>query len=137
MAGARFPAPRLVAADPEGARCDVPALLLTMRWNLAADHGVWLADRILDAYRAISGRALAHRPYWDLVTLLDLVLSVDPAVPFLTDVLAPLEAHAAVILGRLWTHDSHGVRRGCRGFRDARDDGAQPSASTLTRGARA
>jgi aminoglycoside phosphotransferase (APT) family kinase protein len=72
-----------------------------MRWNLAADHGLGVADRFPDAYRATSGRALADQPYWDLVTLLDLVLVVDPADPFSADDLAPLETYAAAILGRL------------------------------------
>jgi aminoglycoside phosphotransferase (APT) family kinase protein len=71
-----------------------------MRWNLAADHGVGVADRFLDAYRTSSGRALANQPYWDVMTLLDLVLAGDPADPFAADDLAPLEAYAAVVLGR-------------------------------------
>jgi hypothetical protein len=49
-----------------------------MRWNLAADHGQQVADRFLACYRAITGRALGHQPYWDLVSLFDLLLDGDP-----------------------------------------------------------
>jgi aminoglycoside phosphotransferase (APT) family kinase protein len=45
-----------------------------MRWNLLADHGPHLADRFLDCYRATTGHACADQPYWDLVSLLDLLL---------------------------------------------------------------
>jgi aminoglycoside phosphotransferase (APT) family kinase protein len=51
-----------------------------MRWNLVADHGQQAADRFLDCYRAASGRALDDQSYWDLVSLLDLLLDAgDPA----------------------------------------------------------
>jgi aminoglycoside phosphotransferase (APT) family kinase protein len=52
-----------------------------MRWNLAADHGQQLADQFLACYRAITGRALEYQPYWDLVSLLDLLLDGDPDDP--------------------------------------------------------
>ena len=50
-----------------------------MRWNLVAGHGQRVADRFLACYRAASGRALDDQSYWDLVSLLDLLLDVgDP-----------------------------------------------------------
>jgi len=52
-----------------------------MRWNLVADHGQQVADRFLACYRAVTGRALEHQPYWDLVSLLDLLLDGDPDDP--------------------------------------------------------
>lgn len=55
-----------------------PALDLGhMRWNLVADHGQVIADRFLDCYRATTGTALDEQPYWDLVSLLDLLLAGD------------------------------------------------------------
>jgi aminoglycoside phosphotransferase (APT) family kinase protein len=49
-----------------------------MRWNLVVDHGQEVADQFLACYRAVTGRALEHQPYWDLVSLLDLLLDGDP-----------------------------------------------------------
>jgi len=48
-----------------------------MRWNLVADHGQRRADRFLAQYRATTGRALTDQPYWDLVSLFDLLLAGD------------------------------------------------------------
>jgi len=48
-----------------------------MRWNLVADHGQRRADRFLAQYRAITARALSDQPHWDLVSLLDLLLTGD------------------------------------------------------------
>ncbi len=45
-----------------------------MRWNLVADHGQQVADRFLACYRATTGRLLDDQAYWDLVSLLDLLL---------------------------------------------------------------
>ena len=50
-----------------------------MRWNLVADHGQRAADQFLACYRATAGKTLADQPYWDLVSLLDLLLDIgDP-----------------------------------------------------------
>lgn len=48
-----------------------------MRWNLVADHGQRVADRFLASYQAVTGRLLGHQPYWDLVSLFDLLLDGD------------------------------------------------------------
>jgi aminoglycoside phosphotransferase (APT) family kinase protein len=48
-----------------------------LRWNLVADHGQQVADRFLACYRTTTGRALNDQPYWDLVSLLDLLLDGD------------------------------------------------------------
>jgi aminoglycoside phosphotransferase (APT) family kinase protein len=48
-----------------------------MRWNLVADHGQQVADQFLNCYRAATGSACDDQPYWDLVSLLDLLLDGD------------------------------------------------------------
>jgi len=48
-----------------------------MRWNLVVDHGQAVADRFLASYRATIGAAFDDQPYWDLVSLLDLLLDGD------------------------------------------------------------
>ncbi|HET9968100.1 MAG TPA: phosphotransferase [Streptosporangiaceae bacterium] len=48
-----------------------------MRWNLVADYGQQTADQFLNCYRAAAGRPLSDQPYWDLVSLLDLLLDGD------------------------------------------------------------
>jgi aminoglycoside phosphotransferase (APT) family kinase protein len=48
-----------------------------LRWNLVADHGQQVADQFLDCYRAITGSVHDDQPYWDLVSLLDLLLDGD------------------------------------------------------------
>lgn len=48
-----------------------------MRWNLVADYGQRVADRFVDCYRAVTGRILDHQAYWDLLSLLDLLLAGD------------------------------------------------------------
>jgi aminoglycoside phosphotransferase (APT) family kinase protein len=48
-----------------------------MRWNLVADYDQRVADQFLAFYQAITGRAVSHHPYWDLVSLFDLLLAGD------------------------------------------------------------
>jgi len=48
-----------------------------MRWNLVVDHGQQVADRFLDCYRATTGGAPDDQSYWNLVSLLDLLLAGD------------------------------------------------------------
>lgn len=65
-----------------------------MRWNLLADHGQAAADQFLACYRAASGRQLRNQSYWDLVSLLDLLLdSADPG-DIAADDLRLFEAYA-------------------------------------------
>jgi aminoglycoside phosphotransferase (APT) family kinase protein len=71
----------------------------SMRWNLAADFGLRASDRFLDAYRASSGLELRDQPIWDLVTLMDLVLSMSRPGP--EDEMTPLRAHALACLKRI------------------------------------
>jgi aminoglycoside phosphotransferase (APT) family kinase protein len=55
-----------------------PALDLGhMRWNLLLDHGQAVADRFLAGYQAATGRAVDDQPYWDLVSLFDLLLDLE------------------------------------------------------------
>lgn len=76
-----------------------PALDLGhMRWNLVADHGQAAADRFLACYRATSGTACDDQAYWDLVSLLDLLLD-DPG-DIEPDDLRRFEDYAASVLSR-------------------------------------
>ncbi len=55
-----------------------PALDLGhMRWNLVADYGQSVADRFLACYQSITGHPVHEHPYWDLLSLLDLLLDGD------------------------------------------------------------
>ena len=68
-----------------------------MRWNLVLDHGQTVADRFLAFYQATTGHALIDQPYWDLVSLFDLLLDADPDDPgdIDSDDLRALETYAA------------------------------------------
>jgi aminoglycoside phosphotransferase (APT) family kinase protein len=74
-----------------------------MRWNLAASYGQELADQFLACYRGATGRALEHQPYWDLVSLLDVLLDGDPDDPgdLGPDDRRMFEAYAETALSRL------------------------------------
>jgi len=79
LSDSSVPAPRLVAADPEGAVCDVPTLLITRLPGrppgLPSDMGAFLAQlaEALPAIHALDGRARAripaYRNYHDLRSL--------------------------------------------------------------------
>ena len=44
-----------------------------MRWNLAVDYGLDAADEFLRIYRSLAASRGDDQPYWDVVTLLDVV----------------------------------------------------------------
>jgi aminoglycoside phosphotransferase (APT) family kinase protein len=69
-----------------------------MRWNLLVDHGHPVADRFLDCYRAITGHACDDQPYWDLVSLLDLLLDGDDPGDIRPSDLRRFEAYARTAL---------------------------------------
>ena len=52
-----------------------------IRWNLVLDAGQPIADRFLACYQALTGISLDDQPYWDLISLFDLVLDRDPDHP--------------------------------------------------------
>jgi aminoglycoside phosphotransferase (APT) family kinase protein len=52
-----------------------------MRWNLVLDGGQPIADRFLACYQALTGTSLDDQPYWDLVSLFDLLLDIDQDHP--------------------------------------------------------
>lgn len=52
-----------------------------MRWNLVLDDGLELADRFLTCYQTVTGHSTTDQPYWDLVSLFDLLLDRDPTNP--------------------------------------------------------
>ena len=74
-----------------------------MRWNLVLDYGQAVADRFFACYQAATGRAVEDQPYWDLVSLFDLLLDADPDDPGDIDPedLRALEDHAATALSSL------------------------------------
>jgi aminoglycoside phosphotransferase (APT) family kinase protein len=72
-----------------------------MRWNLALDYGIEAADEFLAAHRRWTAGAVEHHPYWDALTVIDLVAVVDPTDPLPTADLARLEAYLATCLARL------------------------------------
>jgi len=47
--------------------------LATMRWNLALQYGADTAEGFVDAHRSVRGGSSDHSPYWDVVTILDLL----------------------------------------------------------------
>jgi aminoglycoside phosphotransferase (APT) family kinase protein len=69
-----------------------------MRWNLALDYGVHAADEFLAIHQALTGAE--HHPYWDALTVVDLVAVIDPADPLPAADLAGLEAYLAAALAR-------------------------------------
>jgi aminoglycoside phosphotransferase (APT) family kinase protein len=72
-----------------------------MRWNLVADHGQQAADRFLACYRATTGRKLGDQPYWDLVSLFDLLLDTDDLGDIEPGDLRRFEAYATACLAGL------------------------------------
>jgi len=76
-----------------------PALDLGhMRWNLVADQGQHVADRFLACYRATTGSAPDDQAYWDLVSLLDLLLDGDDPGDIEPDDLRRFEDYAKAAL---------------------------------------
>ena len=45
-----------------------------MRWDLVLDSGLQLERRFLTSYQTITGCSTNNQPYWDLVSLFDLLL---------------------------------------------------------------
>jgi aminoglycoside phosphotransferase (APT) family kinase protein len=72
-----------------------------MRWNLAWDYGVPAAEEFLASYQTLTAGAIQHHPYWDVVTVIDLVGDIDPADPLPSADLAALETYVAAALARL------------------------------------
>jgi aminoglycoside phosphotransferase (APT) family kinase protein len=72
-----------------------------MRRNPAAEHGPEAADAFLDVYRRQPAEVFDHHPYWDAVTLVDLVADVDPNSPPPQPDVVRLEKYLAAVLARL------------------------------------
>jgi aminoglycoside phosphotransferase (APT) family kinase protein len=72
-----------------------------MRWNLAWEYGVPAAEEFLACYQRLTAGAIQHHPYWDIVTVIDLVGDIDPSDPLSPADLAPLETYVAAALARL------------------------------------
>jgi aminoglycoside phosphotransferase (APT) family kinase protein len=73
-----------------------------MRWNLACDHGLQAADEFLAIHQELSETAADHHPYWDVLTVVDLVAAIDREAPPPRDEgRARLEEHLAAALARL------------------------------------
>jgi hypothetical protein len=48
-----------------------------MRWNLALPYGIQAAEEFLALYGTLTAGAVQHHPYWDAVTVSDLVGGID------------------------------------------------------------
>ena len=72
-----------------------------MRWNLAVDYGIEWAEEFLAIHRTLTAGAVEHHPYWDVLTVVDLVGDIDPADPLANGDLARFEAYVAAALTRL------------------------------------
>ena len=72
-----------------------------MRWNLAAAHGPEVAHRFLEAYLRRAGAGFEHHPYWDVVTLVDLMAEPDAASSISAAELARLERYLVGLLADL------------------------------------
>ena len=77
--------------------------LAHMRWNLAADHGARAADQFLACYRATTGTTMTDQPYWDLVSLLDVLLDGDDLGDLGPYDLRIFEEYAETALSK-WNH---------------------------------
>jgi hypothetical protein len=71
-----------------------------MRWNLAADHGPRAADQFLACYQAATGTTMSGQPYWDLVSLLDVLLDGDDPGDLGPDDLRIFEDYAEAALAK-------------------------------------
>jgi hypothetical protein len=49
-----------------------------MRWNLAVTYGLDAADEFLRRHLSLSSQASDDQPYWDLVTVLDSLVDLEP-----------------------------------------------------------
>ncbi len=89
----------------------------TVRWNLVIDHGQSVADRFLACSQATTGTAFDDQPYWDLVSLLDLLLDGDDPGDIKPDDLQRFEDYAAASLSqlkwRLGSRSSTGMMGSC------------------------
>jgi aminoglycoside phosphotransferase (APT) family kinase protein len=74
--------------------------LAHMRWNLAADHGPQATGQFLACYQAATGTTLPGQPYWDLVSLLDLLLDGDDPGDLGPEDLRNFENYATAALTR-------------------------------------
>jgi aminoglycoside phosphotransferase (APT) family kinase protein len=72
-----------------------------MRWNLALDYGIQAAEEFLAIYRTLTAGAIQHHPYWDVVTVIDLIGDIDLDDPLPSDDLAALETYVAAALAHL------------------------------------
>jgi aminoglycoside phosphotransferase (APT) family kinase protein len=72
-----------------------------MRWNLATDYGIQAADEFLAIHQTLTAAAIEHHPYWDILTVVDLIGDLDPADPLPAGDLADFETYLASALARL------------------------------------
>ena len=72
-----------------------------MRWNLAVAYGLEAAERFLEYHRGLSPDTENDQHYWDLITVLDVLLDLDPSdLPPSWD-LARLERYVKTVLERI------------------------------------
>jgi hypothetical protein len=80
-----------------------------MRWNLALDDGIEAAEEFLAIHQTLTAGAIQRHPYWDVVTVIDLVGDIDPADPLPSTDLVTLETFVAAALAACepTDHDDH------------------------------
>ena len=78
-----------------------PVDLGHMRWNLALDYGIQAAEQFLAVYRILTAGTVEDQPYWDVVTVIDLIGIIHPDDPLPSDDLAALETYVAAALAHL------------------------------------
>lgn len=69
-----------------------------MRWNLAGIYSVDVADEFLAVHAAVTGAPFQDQPYWDVVTLFDVLPEIDARS---MDELRWAEEYLASVLARL------------------------------------
>ena len=67
----------------------------------ALDYGIQAAEQFLAIYRTLTAGTVQHHPYWDVVTVIDLIGDIDPDDPLPSDDLAALETYVAAALTHL------------------------------------
>ena len=88
--------------DPRGRSCPLAYQyqpeVLAQPAQLEADT---LYEEFLAIHRTLTAGAIEHHPYWDVVTVIDLVGIIDPDDPLPSSDLAALEAYVATALAHL------------------------------------
>jgi aminoglycoside phosphotransferase (APT) family kinase protein len=69
-----------------------------MRWNLAGEYSVDVADGFLAAHASVLGEGFTDQVYWDVATLIDVIPEIDQPSP---DDVERLESYLSSLIARL------------------------------------